>query len=122
MNELFGSEYADAYDVLYQDKDYLEESQLIDRLFQTYGNGPVRTVLDVGCGTGNHGLWLAQRGYDVVGVDRSAGMVESARMKAVSRQIDGTANFYQADIHSFQAEQSFDASLMMFAVVGDQLE
>ena len=122
MNELFGSEYADAYDVLYQDKDYLEESQLIDRLFQTYGNGPVRTVLDLGCGTGNHDLWLAQRGYDVVGVDRSAGMLESARKKAVSRKIDGKANFYQEDIRSFQVEQSFDASLMMFAVLGYQLE
>ena len=122
MNELFGSEYADAYDVLYQDKDYLQESQLIDRLFQTYGNGPVRTVLDLGCGTGNHDLWLAQRGYDVVGVDRSAGMLESARKKAVSRKIDGKANFYQEDIRSFQVEQSFDASLMMFAVLGYQLE
>src|SRR5207249_6640483 len=122
MNELFGSEYADAYDVLYQDKDYLEESRLIDRLFQIYGNGPVRTVLDLGCGTGNHGLPLAQRGYEVVGVDRSAGMLESARKKAVSRKIDGKANFYQEDIRSFQVEQSFDESLMMFAVLDYQLE
>jgi SAM-dependent methyltransferase len=113
MTELFGSEYADAYDILYKDKDYLEE---------THGNGPVRTVLDLGCGTGNHALPLVQRGYEVVGVDRSAGMLGSARKKAVSRQIDGKANFYEGDIRSFQIEQSFDACLMMFAVLGYQLE
>src|SRR5947199_6085007 len=112
MNELFGSEYADAYDVLYQDKDYLEESQLIDRLFQTYGNGPVRTVLDLGCGAGIHGLWLAQRGYEVVGVDRSAGMLECAGERAVRRKIDGKGDFYQESIRSFEVEECFDASIM----------
>src|SRR5437867_13389569 len=100
MNELFGSEYADAYDVLYQDKDYLEESRLIDRLFQTYGNGAVRTVLDLGCGTGNHGLPLAQQGYEVVGVVRSAGMLESEGTKAVSWQMVGKADVYQEAVRS----------------------
>jgi SAM-dependent methyltransferase len=122
MTELFGSEYADVYDVLYKDKDYLEESRLIDRLLQTYGNGPVGSVLDLGCGTGSHALPLAQQGYEVVGVDRSARMLESARKKAVSGQINGKVNFYQEDIRSFQMERSFDASLMMFAVLGYQLE
>jgi|SRR5215471_6179663 len=122
MTELFGSEYADAYDTLYKDKDYIEESRLIDRLLQAYGTGPVRTVLDLGCGTGTHALTLAQRGYQVVGVDRSAGMLESARKKALSCQIDGKADFHQGDICSFQVAQSFDASLMMFAVLGYQLE
>ena len=89
MTEVFGSEYADVYDVLYRDKDYLEESRLIDRLLQTYGNGSVRSLLDLGCGTGNHALPLAQRGYEVVGVDRSARMLESAHKKAISGQIDG---------------------------------
>src|SRR5918999_826846 len=98
MTELFGSEYADAYDVLYKDKDYVEESRLLDRLLQTYGNGPVRSVLDLGCGTGNHALPLAKRGYAVVGVDRSAGMLKSARKKAASGQVDGKPNFYHGDI------------------------
>lgn len=122
MTELFGSEYANAYDALYTDKDYAEEARLIDRLFQTHGNGPIHTVLDLGCGTGNHALPLAQRGYEIVGVDRSAAMLESARQKAVSRQVNGNAKFYQDDICSFQVEQSFDVSLMMFAVLGYQLE
>jgi len=122
MRELFGSEYADAYDHLYRDKDYVEECELIDRLLRTYGDGSVRSLLDLGCGTGNHALPLAERGYTVVGVDRSKAMLQSAEKKAASYHIDGKARFYEGDIRSFQLEQLFDASLMMFAVLGYQLE
>lgn len=122
MSEVFGSAYADAYDALYTDKDYGEESRLIERLIQIYGNGRVRTVLDLGCGTGNHALPLAQRGYEVVGVDRSAAMLDRARQKAITGQFNAKAKFYQDDICSFRVERSFDAALMMFAVLGYQLE
>jgi SAM-dependent methyltransferase len=122
MRGLFGSEYADAYDHLYRDKDYVEECELIDRLLRTYGDGSVRSLLDLGCGTGNHALSLAERGYTVVGVDRSNAMLWSAEKKAASYHVDGKATFYEGDIRSFQMEHSFDASLMMFAVLGYQLE
>jgi SAM-dependent methyltransferase len=122
MRELFGSEYADAYDHLYRDKDYIEECELIDRLLRTYGEESVHSLLDLGCGTGNHAIPLAKRDYSVVGVDRSSNMLQSARKKAAGQQIDGKAKFYEGDIRNFQLEQLFDASLMMFAVLGYQLE
>jgi SAM-dependent methyltransferase len=40
----------------------------------------------------------------------------------VTEQIDGNASFYEGDIRNFQIDHSFDASLMMFAVLGYQLE
>ena len=88
MSEIFGSDYAEAYDLLYRDKDYSEETRLIDRVVKSYTNGPVRRVLDLGCGTGNHVLPLVQLGYEVVGVDRSAGMLEAARKKAAGAALD----------------------------------
>jgi len=36
-------------------------------------------VLDVGCGSGRDMLWLKQRGYDVLGLERSPGLAELAR-------------------------------------------
>ncbi len=120
MIETFGSEYARDYDLLYRDKNYLEESRLLHHLLQHEGKGLVRRVLDLGCGTGNYAFPLAQQGYDVVGVDCSAGMLESARGKATTRQGGGKVVFYQADIRNFRFEESFDAALMMFAVLGYQ--
>lgn len=45
--------------------------------------GEVRglSVLDLGCGTGRHSLWLTARGAAVTAVDFSAGMLAEARTK-----------------------------------------
>ncbi len=40
-----------------------------------------RAVLDLGCGTGRHALWLAAAGARVTAVDFSEGMLEEARRK-----------------------------------------
>ncbi len=39
-------------------------------------------VLDVGCGSGRDLLWLKQRGYDVLGLERSPGLAKLARTHA----------------------------------------
>ena len=122
MSHVFASVYADAYDVLYRDKDYAAECDLIKHLFQTYGDGAIREILDLGCGTGSHALPLSRQGYGVVGVDRSADMLTHAQRKAVNSQSNGRAVFRQGDIRSIDLERHFDAVLMMFAVLGYQLE
>jgi len=122
MSEVFGSIYADAYDLFYRDKDYAAECDLIERLFQTYGDGSIHSVLDLGCGTGNHAIPLAQRGYRVIGVDRSEDMLAHARTKAAGLSSGGGVTFHQGDIRSVDMQQHFDAALMMFAVLGYQLE
>ena len=122
MSEVFGSTYVEAYDLLYRDKDYVAECELIERLFQTYGEGPIRSVLDLGCGTGNHAIPLAELGYEVVGIDRSESMLAHARSKLGSRLANGRLVVRQGDIRSIDFERRFDAALMMFAVLGYQLE
>ena len=122
MSKVFGSIYADAYDVLYHDKDYVAECDLIERLFQTYADGSTNNVLDLGCGTGSHALLLAQRGYQVVGVDCSADMLAHARIKGDARLNSDSVCFHQGDIRSINLHRHFDAALMMFAVLGYQLE
>ena len=42
---------------------------------------PGARVLDAGCGTGRVGIELARRGFEVVGVDSDASMLEVAREK-----------------------------------------
>jgi SAM-dependent methyltransferase len=112
---VFGEGYASAYDALYQDKDYLAECELIEHVFNTYGLGQIRRILDLGCGTGGHAVPLAERGYDVVGVDRSAAMLEHARARG------STARFERSDIASLHLDETFDAALLMFAVLGYHL-
>jgi SAM-dependent methyltransferase len=109
---VFGPDYAGAYDVLYQDKDYVAECDLLERVFSDYSESPVHRVLDLGCGTGGHSAILAERGYSVVGVDRSADMLHQARQRGT------TARFVAGDITSVDLDEKFDVVVIMFAVLG----
>jgi len=122
MSAVFGAEYSARYDSLYRDKDYSEECERIARILKAYADRPVRSLLDLGCGTGNHSIPLAQQGYEIVGVDRSRAMLDGARRKAEKFGLDGTAVFHEGDIRTLRVDRQFDAALMMFAVLGYQLE
>ncbi len=114
MSEPFAGLYAESYDALYGDKDYAAECDLIERLFATREGG-VETVLDLGCGTGNHAIPLAARGYRVTGVDRSADMIAAAAAKA-----GAAVAFHTGDLREVDLGRRFDAVLIMFAVLGYQ--
>lgn len=52
-------------------------------------------VLDAGCGNGKSAVWLAEQGFDVVGVDLSPPAIEQARRLAVERGVAERAHFYE---------------------------
>jgi SAM-dependent methyltransferase len=64
---------------------------MLVELIESRAIEPGRT-LDVGCGTGTNAIYLAQHGFDVVGVDVSRIAVETARAKA-----NGTCRFETLD-------------------------
>ena len=123
MTDTFGAAYAQQYDLLYQDKDYDAEVALLERLFRAHELSGT-TILDLGCGTGQHAIRLARRGYEVTGVDRSSEMLRIARVKAEQSldELSPQPRFVQADVTSVRLGGApFDAALMMFAVLGYQV-
>lgn len=68
---------------------------------------PTGSLLDVGCGTGGFTEGLAERGWDVTGIDVSEDMLRRARAKGVC--------VVQADAASLPFEEaSFDAAVSVF--------
>ncbi len=120
MQSVFGSDYASLYDRFYTGKDYVAECDLIERMARDHGVKPMRSILDLGCGTGSHALILAERGYEVVGVDRSMDMLSQARAKMVGRGFN--ADFHWDDIRTMNLDRKFDIVVMMFSVIGYQLD
>ncbi|MEI8349046.1 MAG: methyltransferase domain-containing protein [Candidatus Omnitrophota bacterium] len=114
---VFASEYALVYDTLYRDKDYKKESEFIENIFRKLKLTP-KTILDLGCGTASHAISLARRGYEVVGVDKSAQMLKIAKEKAKKARV--SIEFIKEDITKLNLQKKFDAIVAMFAVVGYQ--
>lgn len=110
MSDVFDA-YGRYYDLLYRDKDYEEEVDYIVRLLKAYGGG--HDLLEFGSGTGRHGQLLAQRGYIVTGVERSANMIARAK------QGNGFTCI-EADICDVNLAKTFDAVLSMFHVISYQ--
>ena len=71
---------AGCYDELTTDVGYVRWADYLEKLFARSGR-PVRTVLDLACGTGSLTRELALRGYDLIGVDRSEEMLAQAAEK-----------------------------------------
>jgi SAM-dependent methyltransferase len=120
VTDVFGPAYAAAYDLFYAEKDYEAECDVIERAFAEFSAVPIHRVLDLGCGTGGHAIPLAGRGYDVIGVDRSPGMLAAARVKAETADVTGRISFLLDDVTAARPMASCDSALMMFNVLGYQ--
>lgn len=107
------------YDALMDDVDYEAWADYIDRMLQKHG-GPGKRLLDLGCGTGCISIPLAQRGYQVTGVDISEEMLAAAREKSRALQLD--IDWRKQDLTSLQLfdeagnEMVFDAAIATFDV------
>lgn len=119
--EAFGTVYADHYDQFYQSKDYNAECDFLAAVFGRYTPNGIQSILDLGCGTGGHVLRLAQRGYRVVGVDRSPEMLRVAQQK-MTPSANLSVAWHLGDLRFLELSQTFDAVIMMFAVLGYQTD
>lgn len=73
---------ASSYDGLMADGAYSRRVDFLERLFRK-SRIPVRSVLDLACGTGTIACLLAERGYEVIAADGSQEMLTQAAAKAM---------------------------------------
>lgn len=106
--------YAQYYNFLYRDKDYVGEVNYVDRLIKRFTSKRNKTLLDIGCGTGNHDILFAKKGYQVVGIDRASEMITIARnITAVGDRV----KFYVSNISEFILHRKFDTAISLFHVM-----
>ena len=67
-----------------------------------------RIVLDVACGTGNVSELMADKGYEVIGVDISADMIEAAQSKR------GEVEYHVQDMAEMDVGRKFDLAISLF--------
>lgn len=79
-------EFADVYDLLTENVPYDEIADYYNSVIGNFG-APGKLLLDMGCGTGNLTLRLAEMGYDVIASDASAEMLTIASSKPNSGNV-----------------------------------
>ena len=72
------------------------------------------TALDLGCGSGQNSIWLAQRGWTVHGVDIATGAIERASAAAQTAALSAT--FEKADLATWRTHERFDLVISTYAL------
>jgi SAM-dependent methyltransferase len=71
---------------------------------------PPARLLDLGCGTGWTSCFFARRGYEVVGQDIAADMIEQAHENKIRYRVENV-HFVECDYEDFDFEDEFDAAV-----------
>ncbi|HET8569583.1 MAG TPA: class I SAM-dependent methyltransferase, partial [Candidatus Limnocylindria bacterium] len=73
--------------------------------FRALARGTGGPILELGCGTGRIAVPLARDGHDVVGLDRSAAMLERAARRSRTAGVD--VRWVEGDMTNFTFDDPF---------------
>jgi len=79
----------------------LDPSSFLGPVAERLSNGAM--VLDVGCGSGRDLLWFKNKGFEVIGFERSAGLAKLAREHSGVEVIEGDFEAYDFSFISVDA-------------------
>lgn len=116
MNQ-FGDLYSQYYDLLYSDKDYISEVNYVDELIKSHSKN-VKTLLDMGCGTGKHAELFCNNGYIVHGIDLSENMLKVAETRRIGKE--DRLSFSHSNIQELSLGKKFDVVVSLFHVISYQ--
>lgn len=110
FEQWFDSPY---YHILYKSHDDTEARLFIDNLLKALAPPPNSRILDLACGKGRHARYLAEKGFEVTGLDISAASIAYARHFEHER-----LTFFQHDMRKPFRVNYYDGIVNMFTSFG----
>lgn len=114
---------AEGWERIYKEKGDLRFAVLpkIRRAAGIFREKDYKRILDLGCGTGKHSIFLAKQGFQVYATDVSPTGIEIAKGKAESQRLN--IQFRQHDMREIPfANDFFDAILCIWTIYHGMLE
>jgi 2-polyprenyl-3-methyl-5-hydroxy-6-metoxy-1,4-benzoquinol methylase len=106
------------WDLRYAGRELVWTSEANRFLVQEAARLPPARALDLACGEGRNAVWLAERGWEVTGVDFSRVGLEKARQLEEARGVH--ADWIEADLLDYRPEaQAFDLVLVLYLQVSE---
>jgi SAM-dependent methyltransferase len=112
----FSSAYSNLYDLIYKKKNYAKEFFFIKKIINKYLEKP-KSILDLGCGTGNYSNLMTKLGLEVVGIDRSKYMLSIAKKKYRNKS---KLKFFHSSIQNLNIKKKFDIVSALFHILSYQ--
>ena len=109
----FDKDYSKIYDFLYTQKDYTKETNLIKKILKRY-LPKSKSLLDLGCGTGQYSNLMTKFKLNVVGVDRSSSMLKIAKQKYKKNK---RLSFIKSNIGNIKIKKKFDIISALFHIL-----
>lgn len=103
------ADFAYIYDMLTEDVEYKKRTEYVEKLFLKYSDKTPSLIADIGCGTGTVCNILADKGYDMIGIDSSDSMLNVAREKSIEKDI----LYLLQDMTGFELYGTVDVCLSM---------
>lgn len=114
----FDDAYTLVWDPLLDGSRTVQEALVIVRVLAERGIEAPARLLDVPCATGRMAIALADEGFDAVGIDQSAHMINVGRQRARSMDGPGSASFQIGDARTLRFDESFDAAIEWGTSIG----
>lgn len=99
------------YDALTENVDYPGRAAYLDALIRENLRSEGNVMLDLACGTGTMTEEMAKRGYDMIGVDYSAGMLGQAMEKKIALGLP--IQYVQQDMRELELYGTVDVVICM---------
>jgi SAM-dependent methyltransferase len=118
LEGLYRAAYGEGYPAETHPNAFFSRATL-QRLVGALHVGPGHIVVDLGCGHGGPGLWVAQQlGANLIGIDLSAVGVALARDRAAALSLGERAHFQEGDLTATGLpEASCDAAMSLDVLV-----
>jgi len=112
-------DYSFLYDFIFQDRNTEGEVSYLINMYEELIERSSPTIIDIGCGTGEHIELLTDRGYNCVGVDVSFEMIKLSLMRIFE---NNSAKVLHADDRDFSLDEHSEGCFSVFSTFNHKLE
>jgi SAM-dependent methyltransferase len=107
------------------DERWLKTEDMVSGMVKVLGSFGIKSgdVLDLCCGNGRVSIYMAKKGFEVVGVDFSRAFLDDARKKAEEHKVSRNVTFLEGDVRNLKkvvgnVSQPFDVVVNVWTSLG----